>query len=171
MTSASDSQRTALYRLYDADYELLYIGISTDPEKRFKAHAHDKNWWHCVKYVDLTWFASFPAARRAELAAHLAERPPYNGMGHTGLGWDTPALKYDDSADQADVRRRLLKALTDGQYPPGTHVWPFHISQAYGYSRMTTNRAMDSLAREGHLTYRGGTYAVPTQSAGAEEAA
>lgn len=159
-TSRDECERTALYRLYDAEDDLLYIGISRDPEKRFKAHEHDKNWWHCVRYVDLTWFSSFPAARRAENAAHRSERPPYNGMGHTGLGWDISALRYDDSADQADIRQRLLAALEAGNYPPGSHLWPFHLSRAYGYSRSTTDNAMSGLAREGHLERRRSTYVV-----------
>lgn len=158
---SQEPERTALYRLYDGEHDLLYIGISRDPDKRFKAHAHEKNWWHCVEYVDVTWFDSFPDARKAEDAAHLSERPPYNGMGHTGLGWDLPGLKYDDSAEQADVRRRLLAALEAGEYPAGSHVWPFRISQAYGYSRSTTQSALHALARDGHLVFLGGTYAVP----------
>jgi predicted GIY-YIG superfamily endonuclease len=160
-TRRSKWERTALYRLYDAEDDLLYIGISRDPEKRFKAHAHDKNWWHCVRYVDLTWFSNYPAARQAENAAHRSERPPYNGMGHTGLGWDIPALRYDDSADQADIRQRLLAALEAGTYVPGSHLWPFHLSRTYGYSRSTTDNAMSRLAREGHLERRRSTYVIP----------
>ncbi|MFD3999887.1 hypothetical protein [Streptomyces rubiginosohelvolus] len=151
MTDEPTSERTALYRLYDAEYDLLYIGISRSPTKRLKAHAHDKNWWHCVGYVDLTWFDSYPEAKRAENAAHLSERPPYNGMGHTGLGWNLPGLSYDDSVERAAVRQHLLADLDAGIYAPGDRVWPLYVSLACGYSRSTTWAAMVDLVKEGRL--------------------
>jgi hypothetical protein len=153
-------ERTALYRLYDAEHDLLYVGISRKPEERFKAHEHDKRWWHCVRYVDLTWFESYPQARRAENAAHLSERPPYNGMGHTGLGWDIPTVRYDDSTEQAAVRRNLLAELRAGLHASGSRIWPFHVARKYGYSRPTVVSAMDDLAREGHLKFCGRTFIV-----------
>jgi predicted GIY-YIG superfamily endonuclease len=33
------TERTALYRLRDADGRLLYIGIAKDPERRWKHHS------------------------------------------------------------------------------------------------------------------------------------
>ena len=164
MPQAVTAEPTALYRLYDAEHDLLYIGISREPEGRFKAHAHNKNWWHCVKYADLTWFPSYPAAKRAESAAHISERPPYNGMGHTGLGWDIPALRYDDSAERADARRRILDALDAGKYPPGTRLWPFHIAQSYGCSRSTAYDVLVDLTREGRLKSLISTFATHEMS-------
>jgi predicted GIY-YIG superfamily endonuclease len=38
-------ERTALYRLYDATDQLLYVGISTNPEERWKTHTMLKSWW------------------------------------------------------------------------------------------------------------------------------
>ncbi|MFJ9037946.1 GIY-YIG nuclease family protein [Streptomyces sp. NPDC102406] len=160
---------TALYRLYDAEYDLLYIGISRDPSKRFKAHAHDKSWWHCVEYVDFTWFNSYPEARGAENRAHASERPPYNGLRWTGIKSPHPALEYDDSAERAIVRRLLLDALEAGLHAPGSHIWPFHISEACGYSSTTVYRAMDSMIHEGHLRLRCKTFAVTEKWADAFE--
>lgn len=154
-------ERTALYRLYDAEHDLLYIGISAQLEKRFREHEHSRTWWHCVKYVDLTWFDSFPEARKAEKAAHLSERPPYNGMGHVGLGWDGPAATYDDSADFVVVQKLILADLRAGKYAPGKHLWALTISRELGYSRMTTDRAMGSLAKSGHLKSRAAGFSVP----------
>ena len=158
---------TALYRLYDADHDLLYIGISRVPEERFKAHEHDKRWWHCVRYVDLTWFDSFREAGKAEKAAQLSERPPNNGMGHTGLGWHIPALRYDDSAEQAVMRQHLLTELKAGLHAPGAHLWPFHVASKYGYSRSTAVSVLDDLARESHLKWRGRTFLVAETRASA----
>jgi hypothetical protein len=155
---------TALYRLYDAEYDLLYIGISMTPEKRFKAHAHDKNWWHLVTYVDLTWHPTFALARRAEDDAHMTERPPFNAMGRTPLG-EIPALRYDDSAEQATVRALLLAGIASGTHRPGSRIWPFRVSQETGYSRTTVHAAVDSLARQGLLKFAGRSFEVLTPAA------
>lgn len=166
-----ESERTALYRLYDAADDLLYIGISSQLAKRFREHEHSRTWWHCVEYVDLTWFDSFPDARKAEKAAHLSERPPYNGMGHVGLGWDGPAVKYDDRADFVAVRKLILDDLRAGRYAPGKHIWSLTLSRQYGYSRMTTDNAMDSLAKSKHLMSRNAGFSVPPKWARAYEKA
>jgi hypothetical protein len=157
----SAPERTALYRLYDIEHDLLYIGISRQPTKRFREHEHSQRWWHTVEYVDLTWFNSFNEARAAEKAAHWSERPPYNGLGHSGLGWDGPAAKYDDSADFAAIRGLILEALRAGTYKPGQHLWAMTLSRQLGYSRMTTDRAMGSLAKAGHLISRDAGFTVP----------
>ena len=36
------ADRTALYRLYDAEDQLLYIGITSYPPKRWTEHERDK---------------------------------------------------------------------------------------------------------------------------------
>jgi hypothetical protein len=155
------AEPTALYRLYDAGHDLLYIGISRKPDDRFKAHDHTHSWWHLVTYVDLTWFDNFQAAGKAEKSAQLSERPPYNGMGHTGLGWDVPALQYDDTADRADIRQRLLAELKAGLHAPGQRIWPFRVSREYGYSRSSTQSAMGELAQKRFLEPSGRTFTVP----------
>jgi predicted GIY-YIG superfamily endonuclease len=42
--SASE-QRTALYRFYDEHENLLYVGISNDPWRRWREHVYDKQWY------------------------------------------------------------------------------------------------------------------------------
>ncbi|MEH0579041.1 GIY-YIG nuclease family protein [Streptomyces sp. B21-108] len=41
---ASAAERTAVYRLYDEDERLLYVGVASDPRVRFKQHGRDKSW-------------------------------------------------------------------------------------------------------------------------------
>lgn len=159
-------ERTALYRLYDAEHDLLYVGISRTPSERFKAHAHDKNWWHLVAFVDLTWFDSYAAARDAEIAAHLSERPPFNGMANLGE-WSFSAIRYDDSAERGVAREALLAELATGRHATGARLWPFHVGHRLGCSRSTASSAMDDLARDGHLRPFGRTFIV--RAAGASQ--
>lgn len=74
-----DSERTALYRLYDAGGVLLYIGISYRPEVRFEQHAEQKQWWPQVARRDIQWFDDRPTAAVAEAAAIRIEDPEHNG--------------------------------------------------------------------------------------------
>ena len=70
--------RTALYRLSDAVGRLLYIGITSDPERRWVEHADDKPWWPQVTRFDVDWFDNGRLALAAEGAAIRAEKPLYN---------------------------------------------------------------------------------------------
>ena len=76
MSAASD--RTAVYRLYDASEELLYVGISKDFGTRWKQHAKDQSWWLEVQSQTVRWHDSRKAAKVMETAAIKTERPIHN---------------------------------------------------------------------------------------------
>lgn len=71
--------RTALYRLYDGEDRVLYIGITNMPNVRFDAHRM-KPWWKQVARKDIEWFENRHQASCAEVRAIRAERPLYNRM-------------------------------------------------------------------------------------------
>ncbi|MYU24609.1 GIY-YIG nuclease family protein [Streptomyces sp. SID8352] len=70
--------RTALYRLYDVDDQLLYIGIAVDPETRMRVHSREKTWWPLVAQRSIEWFTDRPAAEAAERSAIITEQPVHN---------------------------------------------------------------------------------------------
>ena len=73
------SERAAVYRLYDAQDVLLYIGVSQQPHRRWQQHAQGKRWWPEVARSEIgTWFESRELAVLAEAAAIRSERPRYN---------------------------------------------------------------------------------------------
>lgn len=71
-------ERTALYRLFDATDQLLYVGIAEDPKRRWQQHAGDKAWWSQVARRDVEWLATRGAAEALERAAIVDERPLHN---------------------------------------------------------------------------------------------
>lgn len=75
--------RTALYRLYDSDGVLLYVGITNMPNVRWSAHSL-KPWWKRVARKDVAWFDERQQAAQAEVRAIRAERPLYNSMHAVG---------------------------------------------------------------------------------------
>jgi predicted GIY-YIG superfamily endonuclease len=75
-----DDQRTALYRLYGETDELLYIGISHQPQVRFEQHSKAKEWWSRVARREIEWFADRPTAAQAEEVAVRTEDPEFNNI-------------------------------------------------------------------------------------------
>lgn len=74
-------RRTALYRLFDADGRLLYVGITFDLRNRWADHSQGKSWWEAVVRREVEWHETRYSAEAAEGAAILAERPAYNIAG------------------------------------------------------------------------------------------
>ena len=104
------SERTALYRLYGDDGQLLYIGISADPERRFVQHAFTKPWWREVARREVqAWFDSRHDARAAEALAIDGEKPRHNIR---GFG-KTPIRNF--RAPDEEWRPALAKAKAEGR--------------------------------------------------------
>lgn len=105
--STPQPERTALYRLYDADGALLYVGISNNPKRRFSGHRSDKPWWpevdrHTVDWFDNMWFASV-----AERTAITTEAPRYNIRG-------TAAFRAQQSATARAISPEKRRARAVG---------------------------------------------------------
>lgn len=75
------NKRTALYRLYDEDDRLLYVGIAFNPRVRCYHHKKHKPWWPSVARREVEWHDNRRQAEAAESAAIAAEKPRYNVSG------------------------------------------------------------------------------------------
>lgn len=92
----------SLYRHFDADHNLLYVGVSVVPLNRTLQHEKSKDWFGEVSMIKVEHFACREDALRAEKAAISKERPLYNiaGSARRLRG----ALKADDLSFFARVR-------------------------------------------------------------------
>lgn len=72
------NRRTALYRLFDTEGRLLYVGIAFNPDNRWAGHAASKSWWKDVAEKRIEWHETRTEAAAAERVAITAEMPLYN---------------------------------------------------------------------------------------------
>lgn len=67
-----------LYRFYNANRELLYVGITSNAFGRLSGHSKDKNWFTEVSYSTFTHYSSRFDVDQAETRAIVSEKPKYN---------------------------------------------------------------------------------------------
>lgn len=115
------TERCALYRLFDASGDLLYVGVADRPKRRLANHAAVKAWWPQVARHTLTWFSTRSEALDAESNAIRDESPRYNIAGRP----DGPIARAQRQgavvaqamqAMKANLRERVDAAREDGQH-------------------------------------------------------
>lgn len=105
--------RTALYRHFDADGQLLYVGITSDPRRRLSEHLKAAKW--PIASVDLEWFDNDLSAVRAERKAILTESPIHNIRRDTKEPPITPDRGWRKCLADTLVERELsLRAVSIG---------------------------------------------------------
>lgn len=91
----------AVYRHYDSDDRLLYVGISVDPERRAKSHKGQGWWSRFMARETVTWHEDTASAKSAERAAIEDEHPLFN-VSHNCV--DNPTIvKYLVANDALDL--------------------------------------------------------------------
>jgi len=67
-----------LYRHFDGEGRLLYVGISLSSVARLGQHKHNAHWYDAIRRVEVEHFDDPDAARAAERAAIQTENPLFN---------------------------------------------------------------------------------------------
>ena len=70
--------KTALYRHYNAEGKLLYVGISLNHLARLTQHRSSAHWYEDIVQVTIEWFATRDEAENAEQMAIIGENPLHN---------------------------------------------------------------------------------------------
>lgn len=91
------SELHTLYRFYDRAGELLYVGITNNPPRRFGDHRQGKDWWAQVGSIDMEHHSSRDELRAAERHAIAREAPLYN------VQWNEARHKGDELVWICDV--------------------------------------------------------------------
>ena len=67
-----------LYRYYDKDVNLLYVGMSSNALRRVKEHQKDKEWYWDIVKITIENFDMHHELVEAEKEAIAKEQPRYN---------------------------------------------------------------------------------------------
>lgn len=137
---------TALYRLYDSNNVLLYLGIARFPEARLRQHEDNQPWWHLVARTTVEWHENRTLARDTEVRATKEEKPLYDKeWRHSPYD---PEAGYDDTADRRMVRETLTARINDGTYSAGTVLGTGAVSRELGIARTTVSYTLRRLTAE-----------------------
>lgn len=85
MRESERDQSVALYRHFDSDGALLYVGISISAVSRLGEHKKSR-WFKKISIVTIEWLPDREAACRAEIEAIKNEKPIYN-KAHNNVGY------------------------------------------------------------------------------------
>jgi len=128
--------RTALYRAFDKDARLLYVGISFKPIERLGSHTKSAEWPATMARFEVEWFDSRETATKAEVCAIKAEKPEFNKLHLCIEG--TKRRSYAMNAHKSIINRfggyyKLAKILghkhpskTQSWYANGIPKWRWH---------------------------------------------
>lgn len=92
-----------LYRHFDKDGALLYVGISLNAVQRLAQHRDASHWFADIASVKVEWFADRKEALAAERAAITAENPQHNLY--------RPTVKEVAESRAEDSRQDLVRRL------------------------------------------------------------
>lgn len=86
----------SLYRMFNAEGDLLYIGCSYALPARLEQHRCRRNWWGEVATVTVEHFETHAEGWAAECDAIIAEVPRYNSLPSAAqLRWRERALRSE----------------------------------------------------------------------------
>ncbi|MGV9226433.1 GntR family transcriptional regulator [Streptomyces albogriseolus] len=152
-------ERTALYKLYNEEDALLYVGVTNNTRVRWAKHATDKAWWGEVSRQEITWYADRISALAAEKEAIQRDQPRYNSE---HIAPAAPTVDETDWGYQA-IAEDLTARIERGELPPGRPI-PTVADLMVGYrvARQTVRSAVAVLVRDGLVETRGrrGTFVL-----------
>lgn len=153
---------TALYRLYSAAEQLLYVGITSNTKERFASHATYKPWWPAVARKSVTWLqATRLEALEIEADVIRREQPKYNGKHNAPMAPFSPEAWPVIDAPPRGKARALAELVRDeiasGRWAPGVRVPKSKdIAAASGVGEGTADLAYRYLKAEGLLHFHHG---------------
>lgn len=116
------NDRTELYRHYDSNGDLLYVGISLSAVARLAQHRCEAHWFEYIARVDIEPFPTREAALEAEARAIAEESPKHNvARGYDVAQSSKTAATYSQKAAaraaraEAEAARAKAKAEAEAE--------------------------------------------------------
>lgn len=140
----NDANGVAIYRLFDANHHLLYVGISNNPMYRFEQHAADKEWWREVSYYRAEWLEDRVLALTAETDAIWLEQPKYN----RSRPYSSTERVWRQAAKRFPILLRLEAECCEMGFQGCRCLWPDILHQLRGALHGEASSTELEIARE-----------------------
>lgn len=126
-------QQTFLYRYFDAEGVLLYVGITSDIETRGSDHARSSKWHYLSKSRTVEEFGTREEALAAECTAIEAENPKFNvqaGVKRLGQrqGLPSPPMRGGMEDWQSAARNKIASEV-------GRQLYVMQLWRSIGYMK------------------------------------
>ena len=110
-TTSLKNNKTALYRHFSADGELLYVGISLSVLQRIGQHSKHSSWFNRIARISIENFDSREEAKLAEQRVIESEKPFFNVHHNTKKHKTTYIAEGFSPAEISaeDIEKRILK--------------------------------------------------------------
>ncbi|WP_329376101.1 hypothetical protein [Streptomyces sp. NBC_01483] len=151
--------RTAVYRFFGANGELLYLGITHDLQERWGTHERIQPWWLDVSRREFTWYDTRAEAEEIEATATAVQKPRYDRSGQRTTGGEVDQRL---AAEKERAMDAISADIDNGTYP----LWRLlpsygSLSAKYGIPLIGITRALTKLAHdEQTLVYHQDQFAV-----------
>lgn len=150
-----------LYRFYSAKGQLLYVGITNDPNRRFTEHGIEKPWWPRVSDIKIERFNSRAELIEAELKAIRTENPRYNRAHASGVFEEVHLRRIRGRALCSDANRFGNFAPShhpDDPLPPRVLAMQLPCPQCCGQVNQEADDKWQPLADSVHCASCGATW-------------
>lgn len=97
-----------LYKYYDENGDLLYVGISLNPVVRLADHNSKSFWADAIRRVEIEFIPDEFAPSMFERKIIMEENPKHNIVHKNGKSWGRPP-KHDYSKEDCELIRLLWK--------------------------------------------------------------
>lgn len=152
--------RTALYRFYSSEGELLYVGITHNLEQRWANHARRQPWWLDVAERTVEWHETRSVAGDLEDKALREEEPLYDRTGKP-----RHRLQLVDDRLSLETGRALAAiggAIYDGMFPAWRIMPPIgELSERFRIPLVAVTDALGVLSHTHAQVVRFGDRFVP----------
>lgn len=152
----------AVYRLFDSSDDLLYVGISNDPDERWRAHRWGPDrmpWVEQVGRRTVEWQTSRAAALEMEAQAIKSERPKYNGKhNYDDAPFDPTTWGEVTSKHKVPIVAELMRSeIATGRWGTGQRLPALRLlAAAARVSVRIVSKASVTLQDDGILIFRSG---------------
>lgn len=134
---------TYLYRIYTADHELLYIGITDNITRRLGDHSKQQPWWATAHHYQLDAHPTRFAAETAERQTIRDEHPQHNIVGYTPQPTVIPTgalLTLTQVAQLTNISARTIQRWTRNGYLTAHSTKPLRYAEMHIRERLSAKR-------------------------------